>query len=319
MSRTPRSYLPGAVFHLTARTQGHEPWFTTAVRTRLVEFIAHAFAVSDARLLAFAVMPNHIHLVIQQGRWTLGRVVQPLLRRSAGLVHTRHQTEGHVFERRFRDRPCIHPYHARNTIAYVNLNPVRAGLVDDPGDYPWTSHRRYAAPRAGQRCMEGVLAVECGLRLFGTGTEASLAEQRRAYAEFLAWRIQRDNSAHTDTHGPADTVAPTPWASTDGDWSRPYAPLFTTGSPTEPARDSVRPRPHPHPMAQAIARQSGVELEKVRSSYKGKAVARTRRDIVIRLDAVGHRPGAIARYLRVTPQCVSNILARHRPAADSGS
>jgi hypothetical protein len=264
-------------------------------------------------------MPNHLHLVIHQGDWPLERTMQPLLRRIAGLVHRRHGTEGHVFERRFHDRPCLDPVHARNTLAYVNLNPVRAGLVEQPGDYPWMSHRMYAFSRAGPRCMEGVLAVECGLRLFGTAGEMSLAERRRAYVEFLAWRMRRDDIDPADGEESADSLSPPAWVTQSVDWGRTFGPLFATAAPTtEPGDHPVGTRPDPHDLARPIARESRVELDAVRSSYRGRKVTRVRREIVIRLHGLGHPSGAIARYLRVTPQCVSNILSSHRRTVGPG-
>ncbi len=61
MARIARPYLPGTIFHVTARTQGHAAWFTPDVRDSITAFMASAITGSDARLLAFAVMPNHLH------------------------------------------------------------------------------------------------------------------------------------------------------------------------------------------------------------------------------------------------------------------
>jgi REP element-mobilizing transposase RayT len=315
MGRTPRSHLPGAVFHLTARTQGHAPWFTDALRTRIVDYVAAAVGVSDARLIAYAVMSNHLHLVVRQGMWPLGRVMQPLLRRIAGLVQRTHGTEGHVFERRFNDRACLDPAYVRNAVVYVNLNAVRAGLVADPVAYRWTSHAAYQTCDAVPTAMRSVFAVESGLRLFAPRDGLGLEELRRAYRRYVGWRIRCDRHAAAEELGHAVGARPPPPPVRCGDlyWSHAFAPPLSGSGPA----DGLFPTPS-RPDLGDIARQTlaehagGIDLERVRSRYKGRAVVEVRQAIVCRMSEYGHPGRAIARYLRVSDQCVSNILAAER-------
>lgn len=120
MGRQLRPQLPGVPFHVTARVQGRAAWFT-GVERPLENRILAAPRRSDATLLAYAVMPNHLHLVVVQGSQPLSQLMQPLLTRIALLVQRRTGREGHIFERRFRASPCLDPDYLRNAIAYVHL------------------------------------------------------------------------------------------------------------------------------------------------------------------------------------------------------
>lgn len=317
MARPYRSHCPGAVFHLIARTQGHEPRFTEIVRCRITEYVASAIRCSDARLLAYAVMSNHLHLIVQQGEGRLERVMQPLLSRTATLVHRTFGTEGHVFERRYRDYPCLDPQYVRDVIVYSHLNPVRANLVECPADYRWTSHRLYMGEKEIPPCMNGVLASRHALALFAPRETSGLEERRRSYSQYVAWRMERDRHVAEGVEL-EDATPPPPVVGGDLCWSDTFDPFFRA-APHETEGDRKAPRPSRLELRD-IARQvlvehgAGVRLQRIRSNEKTRQVARLRSLMVRRMSAAGHRGKAIARYLRVSDQCVSNILVRQRRA-----
>ena len=307
--------MPGIVFHLTARTQDGRPRFVPALRSRIAEFIGEAVGVSDARLLAYAIMSNHLHVVVQQGTWSLGRIMQPLLRRTALMVHSLEGTRGHVFERPFRDRACMDPYHVRNAIVYVHLNPVRADIVPDPADYPWTSHGLYTDPahlEAGIR-----VDVATGLRLFERDDDPASSELTTGYRRYLVWRLERDRLLAEAGDADRD-LPPEPEAfQVRGPWSRVYAPLFPTPpAGAAPGRDREHVQRDLRDIALRVFTASNVEpdmkLEDVRSGSRLAELVRVRHRMVWRMAQAGHRGCDIARYMRVTDQCVSAILARAR-------
>lgn len=287
------------------------------MRSSIVPCAASTIGASDARLLAYAIMPNHLHLVIIQGEWPLDRVMQPILRRVALLVQRAHATTGHVFERRFRDRPCMDPDHVRNAIVYTHLNPVRAGLVDDPAEYRWSSHGEYATGGGEPNQLSDILAVDHALPLFAPRDAVSLSERRRAYERHVASRVQRDDYAAEAALGRAVGLPPAPPPVLSGDmyWAR----MFTAAFRVAPRWWDTDERPHsrPHELREIAVHTltelaPGLDLERVRSSDKSRAVVAVRRTMVVRMRAAGHRGSAIARFLRVSDQCVSNILVDHR-------
>lgn len=161
MSRAHRSHSPGVPFHLTARLQGMQPLFT-GLEGAVAQLIQQCAERADGELLAYAVMPNHIHIVYVQGTAGLAVYMQPLLTRVAWLMRQRRGVQGHVFERRYRDNACISADHLRNAIAYVHLNPVRAGLCRGVGDYPWTTHFAVCAAAPRRSCVRAnAVTVRC--------------------------------------------------------------------------------------------------------------------------------------------------------------
>jgi REP element-mobilizing transposase RayT len=322
MARTIRSHLPGAVFHLTARTQGREPWFTDAVRSRIVELAATEIGRSDARLMAYAIMSNHLHLVLRQGERPLGKVMQPFLRGVALLVQRTHGVEGHVFERRFGDRPCLDPDYARTVIVYTHLNPVRAGLVDRPAAYRWSSQAAYEGDIAGPRCMTPVLAIDSALRLFAPREGLDRDQLRRAYGRYVGWRLRCDRQRATEEPGdlqppPPPPPPPPPVRCGDACWLREFAPPPRVSQATRATSDVPMQR---RTDLADIAKQTlaayapNLDLRRVRSSEKGRAVVSVRRTMVLRMSAAGHQGSAIARYLGVSDACVSKIVAADRHA-----
>lgn len=320
MGRRHRSYLPGAVFHLTTRTQGGEPWFTPVLRTRLVDYAASAIRRTDATLLAYAIMPNHLHLVLRQGRQPLDRVMQPLLRRAALVVQRSHGLVGHVFQRRYRDHVCLDPDYARNTIVYTHLNPVRAGLLEDPGAYDWASHRFYLGDATVPEPMASVLAVDDGLRLFAPWDGCTISDLRGAYSRLVGWQLERDRQAATEE--PVETarsLPPRPFVlAADTAWSHSFAPLFRDGTPG--GTDSPSMYGSAAGDLDRIARHTlaehapDLQLDEVRTNSKRPAIVRARRRLIPRLAAAGHSGAAIARFLGVSQQCVSNVLRSENSA-----
>lgn len=306
--------MPGVVFHLNARTQDGKPRFGPSVRFRIRELIGDAVGASDARLLAYAVMSNHLHLVLQQGRWSLGRVMQPLLRRVALLMHSLDGTQGHVFERPFHDRACMDPHHVRNAIVYVHLNPVRASIVDHPADYPWSSHGLYDDPSADSQVP---VDAATGLRLFAPHPDATPDELVLGYQQYLDWRLERDRLLAEAAGRDVDPLPEPAEFRVLGPWGRAYAPLFPTrppggavsavrGAPARDLRDiAIRAFAMSNPAP-------GFDLDQVRSGCRLAELVRIRRRMIWHMAQAGHRGCDIARYMRVSDQCVSAILARVR-------
>lgn len=315
MARIRRSHLPGAVFHLTARTQGHEPWFSEGLRSTIVEYMSAAVLRTDAQLMAFAVMPNHLHMVVRQGDRPLGDMMQPLLRRTALLVQRSRGVEGHIFERPFRDLPCLDPQHARNAIVYTHLNPVRAGLVDDPKRYRWTSHGMYMSPRTCPQCMVPVLAPELPLGLFASHDGADIVELRREYNRYLAWRVRWDECSTADPAVDAKPPPRPPVLSGDMHWVRSFTARSHGGlEGSERTNRSGSGAFDLEQIARSVLadRAPHLGLTALRSGSKARKIVEVRRATIIRMRAAGYSGTAIARYLRVSRACVSLAVTASR-------
>jgi REP element-mobilizing transposase RayT len=323
MGRQLRPNLPGAFFHLSARCQGKEALFTPELRTQLVTLLRECVAFGDAQVIAYVVMPNHLHLVLRQGKAPLGRLMQPLLRRVALAALRAYGREGHVFERRYRLRLCTTAEYLRNAIVYTHLNPVRAGLCTRPEDYPWSSH---AAWLGEERAVDGgphpVMLGHAPL-VFATGAFRTAGELVCDYLAFLEWRERSDQLRRCggSSVGIAPQEEPLRPLVEHGDLN--WAQLLATPEVSRAAEafpdlidvSGVRAsRPELSAIARAVLREEGARLrpEWVRSRWGGPAYVKARHAIIRRAAAAGYRAREIAAYLRVSPTTVSNILTAER-------
>jgi REP element-mobilizing transposase RayT len=320
MGRSARPNLPNAVFHVTARTQGRHPWFTPALRTAALDIIAEWLPHSRHKLLAFGMMPNHLHLVLQQGVLALSRLMQPVMRRLALLLQREHCLEGHVFARRFHARPCIDPQHARNAILYTNINPVRAKLCEDSNEYIWTSHCTYVDDTA-PTALHSLVSVEDGIQLFATDRDAPMTALRASYRAYLEWRLARDRLLEaTPDELPLDTpTADVPWAR-EGDayWADHFAPFVEPHAAPwiQPDRTATRLadlRDFALGVLSAVAPELPIGL--VRSRYGGSEFVRARHALIRRAAAAGYRNVEICRYLNLSESAVSRVVVAVGKAA----
>jgi REP-associated tyrosine transposase len=163
MPRRKRSYLPGCAFHITARTHSGEFWFE-GLQPEIIEIIARALKQTDALLLAWAIMTNHLHLVVLQGAAPLGRLMHPIGQRIAYAVHRHWKRKGYVLGYRYFETACRDEAHLRNAIMYTHRNPVEAGLCKEAAEYEWSSARAYASNDVGP-----MPALQPALKLFASG------------------------------------------------------------------------------------------------------------------------------------------------------
>jgi REP element-mobilizing transposase RayT len=96
-------------------------------------------------LLAFVIMPDHVHLVVVGRREQLGRGLQLLKGRFARAYNQRARRSGAVWQSRYHERTLRTEEALANAIEYVHNNPVVARLVEEPAEYTWSSaNPRYA-------------------------------------------------------------------------------------------------------------------------------------------------------------------------------
>jgi REP element-mobilizing transposase RayT len=315
MGRQLRANLPGVAFHLTARTQGHEPLFCgmESAAARMIRRVARR---SAARLVAYAVMPNHLHVVLVQGARPLSDYMQPLLTRVALLARRYRKHEGHVFERRYRASACLDADYFRNAIAYVHLNPVRAGLCREPGEYSFTSHSAYCGAVAD--VAPGFAAsIDHALRIFSHDASAARELREADYVNFLSWRLAMDG--YLESGGiPGGPLAPRRPSTAGG--NRCWAEDLARRDPNAPGartETAVVAREDLRRIALLVLREAAPEmgLDALRSGERLRDVVRVRRLVIARALMVGYAPGQIARFLNVSRAAVSRVAVDHRPGA----
>ena len=108
---------------------------------RIVQNALLFYDQTDYRLLAWCIMPNHVHALIKTGNLPLSRVVQRWKTYSAKEINRLHDRTGPLWHREWFDRYIRNESHCREVAKYIAMNPVCARLVREPKDWPWSGCR----------------------------------------------------------------------------------------------------------------------------------------------------------------------------------
>lgn len=91
-------------------------------------------------------MGNHFHLAIRVSSIPLAEFMQRLKGEYAAVFNKRYDRVGHLFQSRYEAKVCLDERYLMTLIHYIHMNPVRAGLVSDPRDWPWSSASSFGGP-----------------------------------------------------------------------------------------------------------------------------------------------------------------------------
>lgn len=186
MPRPPRLQYPGAVYHVTARGVQQAPIFVDDHdRVSLLKLLARALHAREARVFAFCLMGNHYHFVLQTQRANLSVLMQEVNSGYCMAFNQRHARRGHVLEGRFKALHVDRDAYLLEVCRYVELNPVRAGLVQSPGQWRWSSYRAHVGSILSPAWLasEELLALQLG-RSPRDATELAIAQ--RCHAAWVA-------------------------------------------------------------------------------------------------------------------------------------
>lgn len=146
MPRTPRVEVAGGIHHVTARGNRQQAIFgDDRDRASLLHDLAMV-AKSHAWIpLAYCLMSNHVHLVVETRQETLGVGMRQLAGNQAQRFNRRYEKSGHLFQGRYHSVLVRSEQHFAQLLRYVALNPVTAGLCRDPIHWRWSNHRALLA------------------------------------------------------------------------------------------------------------------------------------------------------------------------------
>jgi len=164
MARPLRIEFAGALYHLTARGDRREAIYEDdGDRERFLDVLAEVVDRYNWVCYAFCLMTNHYHLVVETIEGNLSRGMRHLNGVYTQASNRRHGRAGHLFQGRFKGILVDRDAYLLELSRYVVLNPVRAGMVDEPGQWPWSSYRAMI----GTAPIPDWLSVDGLLRQFG--------------------------------------------------------------------------------------------------------------------------------------------------------
>ncbi len=140
MPRLARSVFPNTPHHITQRGNRQEDvFFEDADRTVYLEWLHEYCQKWSVDVLAYCLMTNHVHLVLNPTTEDgLQKVLKPLHMRYAQRINKANGWKGHLWQGRFFSSPLDEAY-TWSAIRYVERNPVVAGMVKKAENYPWSS------------------------------------------------------------------------------------------------------------------------------------------------------------------------------------
>ena len=186
MTRPLRIEFPGATYHVTSRGDRREPIFEDDEdRRALLYVIGEALDRFDASMLAYCLMGNHYHFVLQTRRANLSRVMHHINGIYTQMFNNRHRKVGHLFQGRFKAILVDRDAYLLEVCRYVELNPVRARMVLSPGEWAWSSYRAHLCQVKGPHWLD-TAGVHAHLLGRDVSTAVDVLEALRAYAEWVA-------------------------------------------------------------------------------------------------------------------------------------
>jgi putative transposase len=188
MGRFARIVIPGCPHHVTQRGNHRRTvFFSDSDREFYLQLLERHFSPQAIQMEGYCLMPNHVHqALIPPAPDSLARGVGRLHNDFARWQHMRQNLTGHFWQNRFFSCPMDED-HFWEALRYIELNPVRAGLVKNAWDWPWSS----AQAHVNGEDNTGLLSVNLWSKRFngaqwkeflqeGTETEEELRQIRRS-------------------------------------------------------------------------------------------------------------------------------------------
>ena len=185
MPRQARIDAPGAVHHIIARGIERGRIFRDDEdRHNFISRLGELVSETKTKCFAWALIPNHLHLLLKTGSVSIATLMRRLLTGYAIGHNRRHRRSGHLFQNRYKSILCQEDAYLKELVRYIHLNPLRAGLVADMTElekYPFSGHSFIVGKKRND--WQSVIEV---LALYGKGKKAAREGYHRFVMEGIA-------------------------------------------------------------------------------------------------------------------------------------
>ena len=180
MPRHARIDAPGALHHIIARGIERRNIFRDDIdRKSFLKRLGDLTLQTQTLCYAWALIPNHFHLLLKTGNVSIATLMRRLLTGHAAGFNRRHRRRGHVFQNRYKSILCQEDVYLKELVRYIHLNPLRAGLVKDLDElecFRFAGHGAVTGKNPNQW-----QAVGQTLAFFGE----NISRSRQNYLEFI--------------------------------------------------------------------------------------------------------------------------------------
>jgi len=236
------------------------------------------------KLYAYALMPNHVHLLIEVLENPTAVIMQSVLTGYARCFNIRHKRIGHLFQGRYKAIVCQKDVYLMILMSYIHLNPVRAKLVKSPMEWQWSGHREYVGSVEKPLIDHGVAN-----ELFGKGVDGC-----NNYNRYINEGLGIN---YIDDLHPAEN---NPFLGSDK-----FVDGFIEKEPCLAPKKSIEA------LAAKVAKKFNVSVKAVRGDSSERNVTQARREIIkIAVVEYEHGGSAVAKYLHCDPSYVTRVLQR---------
>jgi putative transposase len=189
MPRRTRVHLDGIPLHIVQRGHNRAPcFFAEEDFYTYLHWLGEALKEADARLHAYVLMTNHVHLLLTPARAArVPALLMSLGRRYVQYVNRSYRRTGTLWDSRYKSSLIDADRYLLTCQRYVELNPVRAAMVDDPAQYRWSSYGAHALGQRDARLVPHPLYLALG---------ADAAQRQTAYRALF--RAHLSDAALTD-------------------------------------------------------------------------------------------------------------------------
>ncbi|GKT09515.1 transposase [Desulforhabdus sp. TSK] len=180
MTRQARIDAPDALHHIICRgIERGQIFLDDADRDHFVQRLAAVLSETSTSCFAWALIPNHFHLLVRTGSVPISVVMRRLLTGYSVHFNRRHHRSGHLFQNRYKSILCQQDPYLLELVRYIHLNPLRARIISDLSQldrYPYSGHSRLVGT-----IDDGWQDTESVLMLFAE----SVRSARTRYADFV--------------------------------------------------------------------------------------------------------------------------------------
>src|SRR3990172_4154613 len=174
MARPLRLEYEGAFYHVTSRGNDRgDIFFSEADYKKFLSYLKKAKEKYGVVLHGYVLMTNHYHLLMETPEANLSKVMHYLNGSYTTYINVKRKRSGHLFQGRFKSITVDRDSYLGELSRYIHLNPVRAGIVAKPEDYPHSSYHAYLS---GKR--DDLVNTEALLEVVGGGKDKARTRYR---------------------------------------------------------------------------------------------------------------------------------------------
>ena len=186
MPRKARIDAPGALHHIIIRgIEKRKIFEDDNDRYQFIKRLGHILTEAETPIYAWALIPNHVHLLLKTGLTPIATIMRRLLTGYAVYFNRRYRRYGHLFQNRYKSILCQEEPYFRELVRYIHLNPLRAKLVENIkalDKYPYSGHSAVVG-----RVKRDWQQVNYVLGFFGK----KKSDARKAYRHFVEQGVKQ--------------------------------------------------------------------------------------------------------------------------------